>query len=381
MLVFRQAREGVLKKTKGKYPAPLAALDAVQRGYSDGYRSGTARGGAPLRRTHRVPRVQAAGVPVLRHHRAEEGQRAARRRHRRAARRSGSWAFSVPGSWGRASRRWPSRPGRWCASRMRRSSAWRAGWRAVRDVVRERSEAAPDHARCRWTTCLPQVGGTTDYSGFASARAGDRGGVRGSRREAAGAARSGSGRPAAPSSRRTRARFPSPTSPPRRAHPERVVGMHFFSPVHKMPLLEVIVTPQTGADTIATVVQYGTQLGKTVIVVRDGPGFYVNRILVAVPQRGRDAARRGRGHRRHRRRIDGLRVSRGADHAARRGRTRHRRQVGAHHGGGVRRAHATVGRAAAGSSRAVAWAARRGADSTVTTSRASGLVSTTRCMR
>jgi 3-hydroxyacyl-CoA dehydrogenase/enoyl-CoA hydratase/3-hydroxybutyryl-CoA epimerase len=65
------------------------------------------------------------------------------------------------------------------------------------------------------------------------------------------------------------------------ASPRRdlVVGMHFFSPVHKMPLLEVIVTPETSADTTATVVQYGRQLGKTVIVVQDGAGFYVNRIL------------------------------------------------------------------------------------------------------
>ncbi len=61
--------------------------------------------------------------------------------------------------------------------------------------------------------------------------------------------------------------------------PERVLGMHFFSPVNKMPLLEVIVTPQTTDSVTATAVAYGRKLGKTVIVVNDAPGFYVNRIL------------------------------------------------------------------------------------------------------
>ncbi len=63
------------------------------------------------------------------------------------------------------------------------------------------------------------------------------------------------------------------------ANPERVIGMHFFSPVEKMPLLEVIVTQQTSAQVTATSVAYGRRLGKTVIVVKDRPGFWVNRIL------------------------------------------------------------------------------------------------------
>lgn len=61
--------------------------------------------------------------------------------------------------------------------------------------------------------------------------------------------------------------------------PERVLGMHFFSPVHKMPLLEVIPHAGTAPRVTATAVAYGKLLGKTVIVVNDAPGFYVNRIL------------------------------------------------------------------------------------------------------
>ena len=62
--------------------------------------------------------------------------------------------------------------------------------------------------------------------------------------------------------------------------PSRVVGMHFFSPVHKMPLLEVIVTPSSDAESLATAVAFGRRIGKHVIVVRDGPGFYTSRALV-----------------------------------------------------------------------------------------------------
>jgi 3-hydroxyacyl-CoA dehydrogenase/enoyl-CoA hydratase/3-hydroxybutyryl-CoA epimerase len=61
--------------------------------------------------------------------------------------------------------------------------------------------------------------------------------------------------------------------------PELVVGMHYFSPVNKMPLLEVIRGKQTSDLAIATVVALGKAQGKTVIVVNDGPGFYTSRIL------------------------------------------------------------------------------------------------------
>jgi 3-hydroxyacyl-CoA dehydrogenase/enoyl-CoA hydratase/3-hydroxybutyryl-CoA epimerase len=63
------------------------------------------------------------------------------------------------------------------------------------------------------------------------------------------------------------------------SRPEKVIGMHFFSPVPRMPLLEVIVGERTAPETTVTAVAFGRRMGKTVIVVQDRPGFFVNRIL------------------------------------------------------------------------------------------------------
>jgi len=61
--------------------------------------------------------------------------------------------------------------------------------------------------------------------------------------------------------------------------PEKFCGMHFFNPVHKMPLVEIIRGENTSEETIATVVAYAAKMGKSPIVVNDCPGFFVNRVL------------------------------------------------------------------------------------------------------
>jgi 3-hydroxyacyl-CoA dehydrogenase/enoyl-CoA hydratase/3-hydroxybutyryl-CoA epimerase len=63
--------------------------------------------------------------------------------------------------------------------------------------------------------------------------------------------------------------------------PAQVLGMHFFSPVHKMPLLEIVATSETALSAIATAAAFGRRIGKHVIVVRDGAGFYTSRALAA----------------------------------------------------------------------------------------------------
>src|SRR5205807_1513499 len=61
--------------------------------------------------------------------------------------------------------------------------------------------------------------------------------------------------------------------------PEQFAGLHFFNPVDRMQLVEVIRGERTGDQTVATLVALARRIGKTPIVVRDCPGFLVNRIL------------------------------------------------------------------------------------------------------
>jgi 3-hydroxyacyl-CoA dehydrogenase/enoyl-CoA hydratase/3-hydroxybutyryl-CoA epimerase len=63
-------------------------------------------------------------------------------------------------------------------------------------------------------------------------------------------------------------------------HPDRFVGFHFFNPVHRMPLVEVVRGARTSDVALVTAVALARRLGKTPVVVKDSPGFVVNRVLM-----------------------------------------------------------------------------------------------------
>ncbi len=275
-IVFRQAREMVLKKTKGKFPAPLAIIEVVHKGYSDGITAGLAEEArrfgdlavsdvsrqlvylffatTALKRDSGLPTgVHALAKPINKIGIVGAGF-------------MGAGIASIAIQQG-------------TIVRLKDANYERVGkgFAAIREVIRERLKKR-QITRLQFDDTMSLVGGTIDNSGFAGtdlvieAVFEDVNVKHDVLREMEAAA--------------PHAIFASNTSTipihdiaSVATHPERILGMHFFSPVHKMPLLEVIVTPQTNAETIVIAVEYGRKIGKTVIVVRDGPGFYVNRIL------------------------------------------------------------------------------------------------------
>lgn len=64
------------------------------------------------------------------------------------------------------------------------------------------------------------------------------------------------------------------------AHPERIVGMHFFNPVHRMPLVEIVSGRRTAPAVARSAARFARRLGKTPVLVADSPGFLVNRLLM-----------------------------------------------------------------------------------------------------
>jgi len=283
-LVLRKAREQTMAKSRGHYPALIAAIDVVRAGYergiAHGYREESRRFGEmamtdvsrqliflffatnELKKDPGVDPSQYPELPVSSFEPLPVEKIAII-----GAGFMGAGIASIAVQHG---------------SLVRLKDADHArvakGYAAVRDVLKERL-TKKQITRIQYSDYMALLGGTVDYSGFGNvdlvieAVFEDLAVKHQVLRETEAAIN-----PSAIFATNT-STIPINLIAQASSRPERVLGMHFFSPVHKMPLVEVITTAETHPQVTATAVAYAKKLGKTVIVVNDGPGFYVNRIL------------------------------------------------------------------------------------------------------
>jgi len=275
-LVFRQARERILARTRGHYPAPLAALDVVATGYAHGTERGY-REEARLFGELAVSEVSRqlvflffATSALKKDPGVSEPAPSPKPIQKLAilgAGFMGAGIASIAAQQGTLIRLKDADPGR-----------VGKGLAAAREVMRDRL-TKKQMTRQQLDDYMTLIGGTTDYSGFRNVdlvieAVFEDLGVKQAVLQETEAVTRADAIFASNTSTIPIAQLASVSS-----RPSQVIGMHFFSPVPKMPLLEVIVTPQTSREVTATVVGYGKALGKTVIVVNDAPGFFANRIL------------------------------------------------------------------------------------------------------
>jgi 3-hydroxyacyl-CoA dehydrogenase/enoyl-CoA hydratase/3-hydroxybutyryl-CoA epimerase len=277
-LVFKKARQSVLEKTHGHYPAPLAALEAVQAGYAHGVEHGMheeARLFGEVAMTsvsRQLVFLFFASKALKKDPGVPEPAPKPREIERLGVLGSGFMGAGIASV--------AVQQGTLVRLKDTDTTRIGKGLAAIRGVLQERV-ARRQVTRRDLDDWMSLVGGTTDYSGFESADLV----IEAVFEDVALKHRVLEEVEPALDPETVYASNTSTIPISRIAevaqHPERVLGMHFFSPVHRMPLLEVITTPRTSHAATVTAVAYGKRLGKTVIVVNDGPGFYTTRTLSA----------------------------------------------------------------------------------------------------
>ncbi len=276
-LVYRGARKQVLKRTGGHYPAPLAALEVVRVGLEQGVTAGLAEEHRAFGElavgdvSRKLVQIFFATTALKKDDGVPPGSATPRQIRRLGIIGSGFMGSGIAGT---------AVLNVEVDTRLKDSDLTRVGKglkaanRLLSDRLQKRRLTRPQYERLS-----ALLSGSSDYGGFQRADL-----VIEAVFEDLDVKRKVLAE--VESVVRPDAIFATNTStiPIRRIaenarRPERVLGMHFFSPVERMPLLEVIPTEATSGDTMVTAVRFGRRMGKTVIVVADRPGFWVNRIL------------------------------------------------------------------------------------------------------
>jgi 3-hydroxyacyl-CoA dehydrogenase/enoyl-CoA hydratase/3-hydroxybutyryl-CoA epimerase len=278
-IVFSKARQSVVKETKGQYPAPLAALGVVEKGFGADFAKALeleVEGvgsliGTPVMRSlmglfFRMEEVKKeTGV---------EGTPGAGIKPRKIARVGVLGAGVMGGGIAQlaADKGYPTRMKDIKPEALALGYAQAA--RIWKEQVKKRRMTRTDFARK-----MALLGGSLEYAGFEGCDITIEAVLEKMAVKQAVLADWELVVPAKAIFASNTSTLPIAEIAARAAHPERVVGMHFFNPVHKMPLVEVIYGAKTDPEVTATVFDLAKKLGKTPVVVKDSPGFLVNRIL------------------------------------------------------------------------------------------------------
>ena len=277
-LVFKKARESVLAQTHGHYPAPLAALDVIRAGYEKGVEAGFVEesrrfGELAMTEVSRQLIFLFFATNALKKDPGVDSPAPQPRTVEKIAVLGagfmGAGIASVAVQQG-------------TLVRLKDTDYGRVGkgLAAVRAVLRERYDRK-QITRQQFEDMQVLAGGTTNYTGFGNVEIVIEAVFEDLDLKHRVLLESEPLIPDDAIYASNTSTIPISLIAARATRPERVLGMHFFSPVHKMPLLEVIVTDRTSKHATVTAVAYGKKLGKTVIVVNDGPGFYTTRTLSA----------------------------------------------------------------------------------------------------
>ena len=276
-LVYRGARKQILKKTGGHYPAPLAALEAVRVGLEQGITAGLAEEHRAFGElavgdvSRKLVQIFFATTALKKDDGVPSGTAAPRQIRRLGIVGSGFMGAGIAGT---------AVLNVEVDTRLKDADLARVGkgLKTATALLEERLERRR-LTRPQYDRLSALLSGSADYNGFKRADLVIEAvfeDLDTKRRVLA----------EVEAQVRPEAIFATNTSTIPIRHiatgarrPERILGMHFFSPVERMPLLEVIPTTATSPDTIVTAVRFGRRMGKTVIVVADRPGFWVNRIL------------------------------------------------------------------------------------------------------
>lgn len=276
-VIFDKARQQVLKKSKGHYPAPLKILEVVEHGLAHGFEAGLQAEAAAF--------VELVASPVAKHLMSIFFMQGALSRdpvvdpsvEAHPVTKLGVLGAGLMGA-GIAQ----AGAAAGYQVRLKDRDAQGLGWGLAycqdlfEKMVKRRKVSA-----AQADVLMGQISGTTDYSGFKRAELIIEAVFEDlALKQEVLASVEALDNPTQLFASNT-STIPISQIAQHAKRPENVLGMHYFSPVHKMPLLEIIRTEQTSDQAIATALKVGRAMGKTCIVVSDGPGFFTSRVIGA----------------------------------------------------------------------------------------------------